>query len=104
VKKAQLVDIMSEKANLTKAAAAKALEAFMSAVTAALMNREQVSLIGFGTFESKIRAARTGRNPKTGDVLQIPEALVPVFKAGKGLKDAVASGEMVEETTTAQEA
>ena len=103
MKKAQLVDIMSEKANLTKAAAAKALDAFISAVTAALMNKEQVSLIGFGTFEAKVRAARTGRNPKTGDILQIPETLVPVFKAGKGLKDAVASGELVEETE-AQEA
>lgn len=104
MKKAQLVDIMSKKANLTKAAAARALDAFISTVTETLINREQVSLIDFITIEPRIRPARTGRNPKTGDILQIPETWVAVFRAGKRLKDAVASGELVEETTTAQEA
>jgi DNA-binding protein HU-beta len=103
VKKAQLLDDMSKKANLTKAAAAKALEAFVSVITEAMKRREQVSLTDLFTMTPKIRPARTGRNPKTGDILQIPKTWVVVIKAGKGLKDAVASGELVEETA-AQEA
>jgi DNA-binding protein HU-beta len=100
VKKAQLVDIMSQKANLTKAAAAKALEAFISTVTEALVNREPVPLPGFVTFDIKFRPERIGRNLHTGDALTIPASFVPVIKAGKGLKEAVANAALAEETTT----
>lgn len=89
--KSQLIDAISEQADLTKVVAARALDAVVKAITTALASGEQVSLVGFGTFDVKRRSARTGRNPKTGDVLHIPESLVPVFKAGRGLKDAVAS-------------
>jgi DNA-binding protein HU-beta len=80
---------MAEKAGLTKADAEKALKAFTDAVTEALKAGEKVSLVGFGTFAVKERAARTGRNPQTGNPISIAAAKIPGFKAGKALKDAV---------------
>ncbi|MEZ9699740.1 HU family DNA-binding protein [Vibrio sp. 10N.261.46.E12] len=87
--KTQLVDRIAEQSDISKAAAGRALEAFTSAVEEQLQNGEQVQLIGFGTFKVNHRAARTGRNPKTGDEIQIAAANVPAFVAGKGLKDAL---------------
>ncbi len=87
--KAELIDAVSESADLSKAAATRALDAMVAAVTKALKDGDQVSLIGFGTFVVRERAARTGRNPRTGDVINIAAAKVPSFKPGKALKDAV---------------
>ena len=89
--KSELIEAIAASAQLTKADAARALDAFTSAVTSALQAGDNVSLIGFGTFSVKERAARKGRNPKTGVELDIPASKVPDFKAGKGLKDAIAS-------------
>ncbi|HEB55954.1 MAG TPA: HU family DNA-binding protein [Gammaproteobacteria bacterium] len=87
--KAELIDAVAENADLSKAAAARAVDTVLESITATLKNGEQVALIGFGTFSVKDRAARTGRNPRTGEPLEIPAAKVPSFKAGKALKDAV---------------
>ncbi|MFK7159921.1 HU family DNA-binding protein [Marinospirillum sp. MEB164] len=87
--KSELVDAIATQADLSKAAATRALDATLEAVTNALQKGDSVSLVGFGTFAVKERAARTGRNPKTGDEIQIAAAKVPSFKPGKGLKDAV---------------
>jgi DNA-binding protein HU-beta len=87
--KAELVDAVAAAADFSKADAAKAVEAFTSAVTNELSRGGQVAIIGFGTYRVKHRAARIGRNPKTGEALQIKATNVPSFKAGKGLKDAV---------------
>ena len=87
--KTQLVDKIAEGADITKADAGKALDAFIEAVTEALQDGDSVSLVGFGTFSIQKRAARTGRNPQTGATIDIPAAMVPKFKPGKGLKDAV---------------
>ena len=87
--KTQLVDVVSEKSGTTKAAAARAVDAFVEGVSAALAKGEKVVLTGFGTFEVRQRAARMGRNPQTGAPLHIPATKTPAFKAGKGLKDAV---------------
>ena len=76
-------------ADVSKAAAGRALDAVIAAVTGALKDGESVSLVGFGTFSVKARAARTGRNPQTGAAIQIAAANIPSFKAGKALKDAV---------------
>jgi len=89
VTKADLVNAMAEKAELSKADAEKALKAFTDAVTEALKAGEKVSLVGFGTFSVGQRAARTGQNPQTGQKIEIPAAKAPKFKAGKALKDAV---------------
>ena len=89
--KSELIEGIAASAQLTKADAARALDGFTSAVTSALQAGDNVSLIGFGTFSVKERAARKGRNPKTGVELDIPASKVPDFKAGKGLKDAIAS-------------
>jgi len=89
VNKAELVDAIADSADLSKASASKALDAVINAITDSLKDGEQVSLIGFGTFAVKDRAARTGRNPRTGDPIEIAAAKVPGFKAGKALKDAV---------------
>ena len=83
--KSELIDAIAAGADISKAAAGRALEA----VTDSLQKGEGVSLVGFGTFSVKERAARTGRNPKTGETIQIKAAKVPGFKAGKALKDAV---------------
>ena len=87
--KGQLVDNIAESADISKAAAGRALDAFVETVTASLVAGENVSLIGFGSFTVKERAARTGRNPRTGESLEIKAAKVPGFKAGKSLKDAI---------------
>ena len=88
--KAELVSKMAEKSGLTKKAAEAALNAFMSSVQDALVNNEKVQLVGFGTFETRERAARQGRNPRDPEqVIDIPASKAPVFKAGKGLKDII---------------
>ena len=87
--KSELIEAISAEADLSKAGAGRALDAVISAVTGALKDGESVSLVGFGTFSVKARAARTGRNPQTGAAIQIAAANIPSFKAGKALKDAV---------------
>ena len=87
--KSELIDAIAESADISKAAAGRALDAMTDSVTTALKGGDQVTLIGFGTFSVKDRAARTGRNPQTGAEIQIAAAKVPAFKAGKTLKDAV---------------
>jgi DNA-binding protein HU-beta len=89
VNKSDLIDSMAESADISKAAAGRALDAAIDAVTSALKKGDQVSLVGFGTFSVKSRAARTGRNPRTGETITIKASKVPSFKAGKALKDAV---------------
>jgi DNA-binding protein HU-beta len=89
VNKSELIDQIAESADLTKAVAARAVDALIDAVTNALKQGDSVSLVGFGTFEVGERAARTGRNPQTGAEIQIEAAKVPKFRAGKALKDAV---------------
>jgi len=89
VTKADLVNVIAEKAGLSKADAEKALKAFTDAVAEALKASEKVSLVGFGTFSVGERAARQGQNPQTGAKINIPAAKVPKFKAGKALKDAI---------------
>ena len=88
--KVQMVAAVAEKAGLTKKDAEKAINAVTEAVKEALVKGDKVQLIGFGTYEVRERAARTGRNPQTGDEIKIAAAKVPAFKAGKGLKDKVA--------------
>lgn len=87
--KGELIEAVAAAADLTKADATKAVEAFLDTVTRALKTGDQVALVGFGSFSVKSRAARLGRNPKTGATIQIPASRVPGFKAGKALKDAV---------------
>lgn len=87
--KSELIDSIASKSGLTKAQSGQALDATMEAVKEELSKGGTISLVGFGTFSVKERAARTGRNPKTGEPLQIKASKVPSFKAGKGLKDAV---------------
>jgi DNA-binding protein HU-beta len=87
--KAQLVEKMAADAEISKAAAARALDAFTGAITKSLKDGNAVALVGFGTFSVKERAARTGRNPQTGAEIQIAAANIPSFKPGKGLKDSV---------------
>ena len=87
--KSELIDAIAADAGLSKADSGKALDATLSAVTGALKGGHSVSLVGFGTFQVKDRAARSGRNPQTGATIQIAAAKVPGFKAGKALKDAV---------------
>ena len=88
--KTDLISAMAEKSGLTKKDAEKALNAFEDAVTEALSKGEKVQLVGFGSFEVRERAERVGRNPQTQEEIKIPATKVPVFKAGKMLKDAVA--------------
>ena len=85
--KSELVDSIAEKSGLNKTQATDALNAMMESIGEDLEEGETVSLVGFGTFSVKDRKARTGRNPKTGEPLEIPASKVPGFKAGKGLKD-----------------
>ena len=87
--KSELIESIAASADIPKAAAGRALDAMVDNVTGALQKGDQVVLVGFGTFSVKERAARTGRNPQTGDEIQIAAAKVPNFKAGKALKDAV---------------
>ncbi|MFT4197069.1 MAG: HU family DNA-binding protein [Pseudoxanthomonas sp.] len=87
--KSELVDAVAGAADLSKADASRAVDAVVASITAALKGGEQVTIVGFGTFQVRGRAARTGRNPKTGENIEIPASKNPTFKAGKGLKDAV---------------
>ena len=87
--KSELITSMAEKSQLTKKDAEVALKAFMDSVQEALENGEKVQLVGFGTFETRERAAREGRNPRTKETIQIPASTVPVFKAGKDFKEKV---------------
>jgi len=87
--KQELISVMAEKANLSKKDAEAALNAFVAAVEGALVKGDKVQLVGFGGFEVRERAARTGRNPQTGAEMKIDAAKVPAFKAGKALKDLI---------------
>lgn len=87
--KSELVDAVAEAADLSKASATRALDAALDTITAALKSGDQVTLVGFGTFSVRPRAARTGRNPRTGESIEIKASNNPGFKAGKALKDAV---------------
>ena len=87
--KTELISAMSEKSELTKVDTEKALKAFIDTVTEELKNKGKVQLVGFGTFETSERAARTGRNPQTGETIEIKASTSPKFKAGKSLKDLV---------------
>ncbi len=87
--KNDLIDAIAEEADLSKASAGRALDSAINAITGALKNQDTVSLVGFGTFSVKHRAAREGRNPRSGETIQIKASNAPAFKAGKALKDAV---------------
>ncbi len=87
--KSELIDTAADKAGLTKADTERAFKAFVETITGALQKGDQVTMIGFGTFLVRERKARQGRNPRTGETIQIKAANNPAFKAGKALKDAV---------------
>ena len=87
--KTEFISAIAEKAELSKKDAEKALKAFTDVVEEELKKGEKIQLVGFGTFEVSERAAREGRNPKSGEVMNIPASKTPKFKAGKALKDAV---------------
>ncbi len=87
--KSEFVEKVAEATGFTKADAAKAVDAVVETVTEALKDGDSISLVGFGTFSVKRREARTGRNPRTGEAIQIAASNIPSFKAGKSLKDAV---------------
>jgi DNA-binding protein HU-beta len=89
VNKSDLVDAIAISADISKAAAGRALDGALNAIKAALKKGEEVSLVGFGAFAVSERAGRVGRNPQTGAAISIKAAKVPKFRAGKGLKDAV---------------
>ena len=89
VNKTELIDAVAEGADISKAAATRAVDTMLDSISKTLATGNQVTLVGFGTFSVKARAARTGRNPRTGEPIDIPAAKVPGFKAGKALKDAV---------------
>jgi DNA-binding protein HU-beta len=88
--KAELISAVAEKSNLTKKDSEKAVTAVIDSITEALVEGEKVSLVGFGTFEVKSRAARKGINPRTKEPMPIPASKLPAFKAGKALKESVA--------------
>ena len=87
--KQELIDNIAESADISKAAASRALDAVVESVTGSLKAGDSLTLVGFGTFSVRRREARAGRNPKTGEAIQIKAANVPAFEAGKALKDAV---------------
>lgn len=87
--KAELIDAVAAATELSKADATRAVDAIINQITGTLKRGDQVTLVGFGTFQVKARAARAGRNPQTGQTIQIAATNVPGFKAGKALKDAV---------------
>lgn len=90
--KSELIDVIAEAASISKSAATKTLDALLVSMTKALKKGEDITLIGFGSFTVRERKARVGRNPKTGDVLQIAASRVVAFKAGKTLKDTMQKG------------
>ncbi len=87
--KSELIEHIAQQADISKAAASRALEAAIDAITDTLKNGDSVSLVGFGTFVATEREARTGRNPRTGVAIKIDKAKVPKFRPGKALKDAL---------------
>ncbi len=87
--KAEFVDAIAKEADISKKDAAAAVDAYNAVVTKALKKKDKVTLVGFGTFETSKRAARTGRNPQTGKEIKIAASVAPKFKAGKALKEAV---------------
>jgi DNA-binding protein HU-beta len=87
--KSELIDAIADAADISKAAAGRALDGMTDAITDALKKGDTVSLVGFGTFSVRERAAREGRNPRTGETIKIKASKNPAFKAGKALKDAV---------------
>lgn len=89
VNKSELISAIAEQADITHAAAGKALNSMIETITSALKGKEQIKIVGFGTFSVKERAARTGRHPSTGEPLTIKAAKVPHFKAGSALKSAL---------------
>ena len=88
--KVELIAQIAEKSGLSKKDAEKALAAVIDTITEAVSNGDKVQLVGFGSFEVKQREARVGRNPKTKEAIEIPATRVPVFKAGRALKDSMA--------------
>jgi DNA-binding protein HU-beta len=87
--KAELIDAVADSADISKAAATRALDGVIAGITNALQKGESVTLVGFGTFSVRKRNARTGRNPRTGELIKIKASKAPGFKAGKALKDAI---------------
>ncbi len=87
--KAELIDMVASAADLSKSSATNVVDSVFSGITNSLKQGESVTLVGFGTFSVSERAARTGRNPRTGEAITIPAARSPKFKAGKALKDAL---------------
>jgi len=92
VNKSELIDRIADQADISKSQAERALTAATEQITNELAGGGTVSLVGFGTFQVKARAARTGRNPQTGEALELPATKAPSFKAGKALKEAVKNG------------
>lgn len=90
--KQELIEIIAEKSHTTKSDSKKTLDAFLETVTETLAHGDSVQLIGFGTFKSTERNARSGRNPRTGETVTIPAKRVPAFTAGNALKEAVQRG------------
>lgn len=91
--KGELVDVVAEKASVTKKQADAVLSAAFETITEVVADGEKVVIVDFGSFEARDRKAREGRNPKTGDKMAIPATVVPAFSAGKGFRDAVSSGQ-----------
>ena len=89
MKKQELVAAIAQEAEISKKDADKALAAAINAISKALADGDKIQLVGFGTFEVRERAARTGKNPRTGEMIKIAASKVPAFKAGKALKDVV---------------
>ncbi len=87
--KAELIDAVADAADISKAAAGRSVDTVLEVITESLKNGNAVTLVGFGTFNTRRREARTGRNPRTGEPIQIKASNLAVFKAGKGLKDAL---------------
>jgi DNA-binding protein HU-beta len=87
--KAELIDAVAGSANLTRVDAGRAVDALVDVIAGALKGDDEVTLVGFGTFTVRKRAARSGRNPRTGDIIAIPASNLPAFKPGKALRDAV---------------
>ena len=87
--KSELIAAVAEKAALTKKDSEKAVGALLETIKTTVAKKQKVQLIGFGTFEHRVRAARTGKNPRTGEAIKIAKATVPAFKAGKAFKDVV---------------
>ncbi len=87
--KAELIDAVADAADISKAAAARSVDTVLEVITESLKGGNSVTLVGFGTFNTRRREARTGRNPRTGEPIQIKASNLAVFKAGKALKDAL---------------